>query len=381
MKKIKISIVTSTRADFGIFFGLIKKLISDKKFDLKLIVTGSHLSKKYGFTINEIKKRKIKIAKRIQISPTDDSKLGIIKTSSQAILKIGKVLLNLKPDMILLLGDRYEILSIAQSAVILHIPVVHFHGGELTQNSYDNYFRHAISKLSNIHFASTEVYKKRLIKMGESPKSVFNVGSMSLENAKEIDLYQKKEIEKKLKIRFLNKIILFTLHPETLNPKALKKQIQISFNSLNKIKDTTVIITSPNHDIGSSEIISMKKKICKKKHNFYFFHSLGRKMFFSCLKFANLVVGNSSSGIIEAPLFKKYSINLGDRQKGREMSKSVISVDFKEKKIKKAIKNYMHKRIPSDYKNPYYKKNSSKKVLEILKKINLKKIKFKNFYE
>ncbi len=381
MKKIKIGIITSTRADFGIFYNLIKLIKEDDRFQLKLIVTGSHLSKRYGYTIDEIRKNKIRIAEKVNILSTSDSKLGILKSSSNATLKLGKALKRINPDIILILGDRYEILNAAQAGVILQKPIVHFHGGELTLNSYDNYFRHAISKLSNIHFVSTDVYKKRLINMGESPKNIFNVGSIGLEKINDIKLYKKDEIEKILKIKLLNKIVLFTLHAETLNLKDLKKQINISINSLNHLKNTTIIITIPNHDVGSNKIISIFKKICKKKENFHLFNSLGRKMYFSCINYANLVVGNSSSGVIEAPSFQKYSINLGDRQKGREMCKSVITVNFNENKIKKVLENYMNKKFLSKLKNPYFKKDSTKTVIRILKKIDFKKIRFKNFYE
>ncbi len=381
MKKIKISIITSTRADFGIFSNLITLIKKDDKFQLKVIVTGSHLSRKYGSSIKEIRKNKIRIAEKVDILSVSDSKLGILKSCSNAILKLGKALNRINPDIILILGDRYEILNAAQAGVILQKPIVHFHGGELTLNSYDNYFRHAISKLSNIHFVSTNIYRERLIKMGESPKNIFNVGSIGLEKINDMKLYKKNEIEKILKIKLLKKVVLFTLHPETLNLKDLKNQINISINSLNQLKDTTIIITIPNHDVDSYKIISIFKKICKKKKNFYFFHSLGRKMYFSCINNAHLIVGNSSSGVIEAPSFKKYSINLGERQKGREMCKSVISVNFNEKKIKKALKKYLHKKFSSNYKNPYFKKDSAKSVLKILKKIDLNKIRFKTFYD
>ena len=381
MKKIKLIIITSTRADFGIFSNLIELIKKDNNFQLKIIATGSHISKRYGSTIKEIKENKIKVAKKVNIFSKDDSNMGILKSSSNAVFKLGKVLNNLKPDMMLILGDRYEILSAAQAGVILQIPIVHFHGGELTLNSYDNYFRHAISKLSNIHFVSTNIYRNRLIKMGESPRNVFNVGSISLEKIKDIKLYKKDEIQKKLKIKLLNNIILFTFHPETLNLRNLKQQIDISINSLKSLKNTTILITMPNYDSGSNKIISIIKNICKKEKNFHFFHSLGRKMYFSCINYSNLIVGNSSSGVIEVPSFKKYSINLGNRQKGREMSESVISVDFNQKKIKKVIKNYLNKRYPSYIKNPYFKRDSAKTVIKILKKIDLKKIRLKKFYE
>ena len=224
------------------------------------------------------------MAKKVNILSKDDSNLGILKSSSNAVFKLGRVLNNLKPDMMLILGDRYEILSAAQAGVILQIPIVHFHGGELTLNSYDNYFRHAISKLSNIHFVSTNKYRNRLIKMGESPRNVFNVGSISLEKIKDIKLYKKDEIQKKLKIKLLNNIILFTFHPETLNLRDLKQQIDISINSLKSIKNTTILITIPNHDSGSNKIISTLKNICKKEKNFHFFLLTRKKNVFFLYK-------------------------------------------------------------------------------------------------
>ena len=372
----KICIISSTRADYGLFKDLIKEIRKNSFFKTSLLVTGSHLSKKHGFTVKEVKKDKVFINYQASIISGDN----VIQTSSKALIKYGNIFKKSQPDLILILGDRYEILCAAYVAVLMQIPIAHFHGGELTLNSYDNQFRHAISKLSNIHFASTKKNKQRLIQMGEEPARVFNVGSIGLDKIKSIKLYTRDEIQKITKIKLNNNnIILFTFHPETLNAKQTIKNISICLESLKYFKNFQIIITLPNNDLGSFKIIKIIKNFCKKNNNFNYFSSLGRKLYLSCVKQSNIVVGNSSSGIIEVPSLKKVTLDLGDRQKGRERSASIFHCNIKKKLIIKNIKKINQLNINNNFRNPYYKKNSIKKVIGILNKIDLSKIKKNNF--
>ncbi len=383
MKQLKyknICAVSGSRADYGILSDLFKKIKKNKNFKLKLIITGSHLSTKYGNTINEIKKDNISIFKKIKILSKKNTKYNLIKSSSKAISEYGNAFKRLLPDALIILGDRYEIFCAAYAAVIYRIPVIHFHGGELTLNSYDDYFRHAITKLSNIHFVSTSIYRDRLIKMGEMPNRVFNVGSIGLENIKKTSFLKKEEIEKRLKFKLKKRIVLFSLHPETLNLTNTQKQIKITLSVLEKLKNTSVIITMPNDDLNSDKIINSLKTFARQNNNVHYFKSLGRFVYLSCMKISDFVIGNSSSGIIEAPSLNKYSIDLGKRQSGREKAFSVYSCDFNKKKINLLIKK-IYKKKNIKIKNPYFKKNSINKVISTLKKVNFKLINNKKFYE
>ena len=370
--KKKICFVTSTRADFGILSDLIKEVNKNNIFKVNLIATGSHLEKKYGNTIQEIENEGIEIHKKIKILSKLNNKTCLLKNSTKIIEKFSIEFKKNTPELLLLLGDRYEIFCIAYTAFILGIPIAHFYGGEVTQNSLDDTFRHAITKLSNFHLVSNKKYLKRVLQLGESKKNVFNIGSLSLDKIKEYKYLSKKEIESKLRFKFKEKLIICTLHPETNNLSRIKNQTLNTLDALNKLKNVTIIFTLPNDDLGSDFIAKLIKNFCKKNKNSYYFKSLGKLLYFSFVKIANLVIGNSSSGIIEVPSLGTYSLNIGNRQLGRIKAKSVYSVDFDKIKIFNSITKLLNKKKKS-FKNPYYKINSVKKTILVLKKINFKK--------
>lgn len=378
--KKKICIVSSTRADFGILSNLIKILQKQNFLKTCLIVTGTHLEKKYGLTYKEISKKKIKIYKKIKVLPNKNDQINLLKNSSLIIKKFSKELKTLSPNLILLLGDRYETFCIAYCAFILGIPIAHFYGGEVTKNSLDDSLRHSITKLSNFHFVSTKHYYRRVAQLGEEKKNIYNIGSLSLDKINKIKFLSKKQLQKKLKINFNKHIILCTIHAETNNFSQIQKQIIICLKALNEIKDSTIIFTMPNNDLGSDLIIKKISNFCRVKKSAYFFKSLGRDIYFSCVKLSSLVIGNSSSGIIETPTLSTPSINLGDRQRGRVKAICVHDVEFKKKKIVKKI-NDLLKREKKNLFNPYYKLNSLKKTLSILKKLDLKNITQKQFID
>ncbi len=379
----KICIVSSTRADFGLLRNLILKL-KKNNINYKLIVIGSHLSKYYGSTISEIKKSNIKINKKIEYKINTSSEIGISSIISQCMKNVTKVFLKLNPDLVVLLGDRYEILSCAISAHVCRMPIAHIHGGELTQGLIDDAFRHSITKLSQLHFVANKAYRKRVIQLGENPKNVFNVGGLGVESIKNTKFFNKKYLEKKLKIQFKKKNIIVNFHPETLSKGSAKKQINEILKALKTLKETCIIFTMPGAEIENIIIINKIKNFIKKNKNSYFFKSLGQKNYFSVLNIIDLMVGNSSSGLLEMPTFKKATVNLGERQSGRIKANSVISTKIQSSYIIKAINKVYTKNFQKKIKkstNPYGAGETSKKIFEVLRKINFKNLINKEFYD
>ena len=376
MKK-KIWVISGGRAEYFLLESLIHKL---KKFDTTLVLTGSHFFKKYGYTFSQIKKT-IPI-KKIKINLKSDSRGEILLFMSKLIQQFTKKMSTNKPDLIMILGDRYEIFSVAVCAMILKIPIAHIHGGEITEGAFDDSIRHAITKLSHLHFVTTEKYKNRVIQMGENRKNVHNVGSLGVENTQRIKLLKKKEIEKKLNFTLNKKNLLITFHPVTLTKNI--ESIDPLLKSLSKLRDTNLLFTSPNIDPGNNIILKKIKSFVSRNKNSKLFPSLGQKLYFSCIKVFDGVVGNSSSGIIEVPSFQKGSINIGNRQKGRIAAKNVINCKNNETSIDFSIKKLLSKKFKEDIKknkNPYFQKNTSTNIVNILKKLPFKDLPYKNFFD
>ncbi len=380
----KICIITSGRADYGLLKNLIKKISSSKKINYHLSVTGTHLSLKHGKTLNEILSDKLKVNSRIKILKDDDSDLAIAKSVSIGLIKFSKLFKKIKPNLILVLGDKYEIFSSVVAATFNRIPIAHIHGGEETTGAIDNAIRNSITKMSHIHFASTKKYQKRIVQMGENPKFVFNVGAMGVEDLKDMKFRSKKYLKENYNINFEKQTILVCFHPVTLEPDTEKKYIKNILFSLKKFKNVNIVFTAPNADHGFKQIDNEIKKFSKNKKNCFYIKSLGRTDFLSCLKLSKIIIGNSSSGIIEAPSLKTITINIGDRQKGRVKSKSVINCNTSIKSIKKLLDKYLNKRFEFEknfYYNEHFKKDSSKKILKILENIDTKDLIKKPFFE
>jgi len=382
--KKKICFVTGSRSEYGLLRNIIIPLKKEKTISSKLIVTGSHLLKQYGNTSNEILRDKIKIFKKIKISKKNDNPGEITKVSTQIINGLTNIFKRYKPDLIVILGDRYEIFVTCYVATIFKIPIVHICGGEETLNSYDNQFRHAITKMSHIHFATTNTYKNKILKMGENSKNVFNYGSLAFSNLKNRKFKNKYELEKKYKIKFKKENFLITFHPETIDNTNLLKNLNKIFNVFthSRFSQCSFIFTASNNDHDGGKINAKILRFVNVNKNSYFIHSFGQEDYFSMLKNISGVIGNSSSGIIEVPSFKIGTINIGTRQQGRIFAKSVINCSFEANDVKKKIKKIISKKFRSNIKNlinPYYKKDTSKKIKKILIKINLKKILFKTF--
>ena len=380
----KICVITGSRSEFDLLKNLIIEIKKDNFFDLKLFVTGAHLSKYFGETIKYIKKNKLKIDKIIDVGIKNDDISSISNSFSIGIKKFSYIFNKINPDAILILGDRYEIFSCAISACLNRIPIIHIHGGERTEGLIDEGIRHSITKLSHLHFVSTNEYKKRVIQLGESKNRVHNVGSLGVEAIKKTKLMSKKELQEELNIIFKGKVALVSYHPETLEKSKNTKNFDNFLNSLKKLRNFTFIFTMPNADLGYKYIVNKFKKFVKKNHNSIFVKSLGHRKYFSLCKYSDIVIGNSSSGIIEIPSFKKPTLNVGSRQDGRLKSGSIIDCSHNTNEILKKVTLAFSKKFyrkTKKIKNPYFNGNTSKKIKNIIKKTNFKNLIFKKFID
>ena len=372
---LNISLVTTNRSDFGILKNLCIKLQNNRKINFNLIVTGSHFDKKLGCSFKEIKSSKLKISRKIKINIDTDNQINILKYISETIKKFSSYLNKNHIDFIIILGDRFETFAIAQSAYVLSIPIMHIHGGELTYDVLDEGFRHSITKLSSYHFVSTENYRKRVIQLGENPNTVFNVGSLGVENIKLTKFYKKSILEKLLKLKFLKNNILVAYHPETKNRLESIKNFKILVESIRPLNDTLIIFTYPNNEPGYKKIISIIDKSQKFFTNSAVFKNLGQIYFFNLLKNVDCIVGNSSSGIIEAPSLNTYTLNIGDRQNGRIRAKSVIDSKANKNDIKEKIDYILKnskKKINKNIRNPYEKNKTSEVIIKKILKLKTK---------
>jgi GDP/UDP-N,N'-diacetylbacillosamine 2-epimerase (hydrolysing) len=381
----KICFISGSRADYGLLSNLMKFFKNDKKYNLQIIVTGSHLSKMHGLTYNEIEKDKFKITKKIKLNIDKKKSENISESISIGIKQFSISYKNLKPDLIVLLGDRYEIFSACCAANISQIPICHLHGGELTRGSIDDTFRHSMTKMSQFHFVSHKEYSKRVRQLGEDPKKIYVVGGFGVDLIKKVKLLSKKNLEKKLNIQFGKKNIIVTYHPETTNGSKNKKDFKELLKALETLKQTKIIFTRANADKDGRLINSMIDKFVKKNKDIsYVFSSMGYKNYLSTLKFIDVCLGNSSSGLLEVPTFKKITINIGDRQKDRIKASSVFDVRPKANLIIKMIKEIDKKKFKDLLKktvNPYGGGGASKKTYQIIKKLNLKNSLSNKFFD
>jgi UDP-hydrolysing UDP-N-acetyl-D-glucosamine 2-epimerase len=381
-KQRKICIFTTNRADYGHLKELIKKINYNKKLKLQLVVTGSHLSKKHGFTVNEIVSDKITINQRINIDVSKNFRSDeVIKTNSKALVKFNSCLNKLKPDIVLILGDRYELLPIAEVTLFKNIPLAHLHGGEVTSGVFDEQIRHAITKLADIHFVANKIFYKNVQRLGENKKNIFNVGSLGCENLDQKFFEKKEKIEEIIKTKLMKKNLAVTLHP--LNNRSITlKTIKNLLKALSFLKETRIIFTGTNPDLNSDIIFKEIDRFIKKNKNAILLQSLGQKKYLSLLRHMDGILGNSSSGFIEAPVLKIPVVNIGNRQFGRPLSLNIIQSDINTKKILLSINKIYKKKFIKKIKKTksfYFNKNTSKKIIDILINKNLKNIKIKKF--
>ena len=368
LAKRKIIVTTGTRAEYGILRPILREIIKKKKLELILVVTGTHLSKKYGMTINEIKKDKFKIYETFKFLPNDDTRFSVAKSLGEGVIQFAKIFKKVKPDINLILGDRDEMFASAIAAYHMNIPNAHIHGGDVS-GSIDEYSRHAITKISNIHFAATEKSKRRIIKMGENPKFVYLTGSTSIDELRNNKILSKSQFEKKYGFKLTKNLIVLVQHPVTTQIASTKKHIQNTLKAIEYFGYRTIII-APNSDAGSNIIFQNIKQFAN-SHNFVrVFSSLPRSDFLCLIKNCGALVGNSSSGLIEASYFGTSVVNIGIRQQGREKGHNVL--DAKSESIisiKRTISRALKKNTKPSY--LYGVGTSSPKIAQYLEKIKL----------
>ncbi|WCG37230.1 UDP-N-acetylglucosamine 2-epimerase [Aerococcus urinaeequi] len=367
----KICVVTGTRSEYGLLYPLIKRFYEDEEVELQLIVTGTHLSPEFGMTVKLIEFDGFPISERIEILLSSDTAVGISKSIGLGMISFGEAYERLQPDMIVLLGDRFEMLAASIAALISKIPISHIHGGELTEGAYDDSIRHSITKMSTLHFTSTEEYRKRVIQLGESPERVYNVGALGIENIRNMELLTKEELSEKLKFKIDDTLLLVTYHPVTLEKDSSVLQFEELLKALEDFKGT-IFFTRANADNGGRAINKMLDEFVNNHSNkVKAFSSMGQLQYLSAMKSADIVIGNSSSGIIEAPSFKVPTINIGNRQKGRIQSDSVINASCTQQDINQAIKLALSKSFKekvNSANNPYEKDNVVNNISLIIKK-------------
>ena len=380
-----ITVATTSRSDYGILYPLLREIDNDKELNLHLLISGSHMSKEYGKTISEIIDDGFKDYEIFDVVGQTYSKenpQAVIM--SNTINEFSNYFFKNKPDILVLLGDRFETLGVAISAMLNKVPIAHIHGGERTIGAIDDAIRHSITKLSHLHFVSCDEYKNRVRQLGENPNNIFSVGSLGIENISSIRLKSKENLKSILKIKNDKQIFLVAYHPTTLGDLTPIEELKILLSALQIYKEQNIVFTGSNIDHGGSDINKLIVDTVSKNTNYYFFNSLGRDLFLNLMHHCDLIIGNSSSGIIEAPSFKKPVLNIGRRQEGRVMAKNILHTPFNVTEIRNAIDRAFQKAFNDGLKdvvNPYAKNNVSKEITGILKTCSIEKLLDKNFVD
>ncbi|MFA4991098.1 MAG: UDP-N-acetylglucosamine 2-epimerase [Candidatus Omnitrophota bacterium] len=382
----KICVVTGSRAEYGLLRPLLEEIRKDKALRLFLVVTGAHLSGEFGLTYREIEKDRFRISGKVDISLKTDIPSGIARSTGLAVSNFARLYETMKPDIVAALGDRFEIFGAVTAALISRIPVAHIGGGELTEGSIDNSFRYAITKMSHLHFVCTEEYRRRVMQLGEDPKTIFNVGSLGLDNIRYLRLLSKKELETRFGFEFSRRNLLVTFHPATLDEAPAAAQFRELLAAADNLKDTKIFFTKANADTGGKAINRMIDRYAAGRGNsIVVFDSMGHLGYLSMMRFVDGVVGNSSSGIAEAPSFKIGTVNVGDRQRGRARAASVIDCAPDRREISRAIQKIYSagfKARLAGTVNPYAAKGSAaRKIKDVLKNHRLDNILKKKFHD
>ena len=379
----KIAVITATRAEYGLLKPLMQEINKDNDLELYLIVSGMHLSPEFGMTYQEIEEDGFEINAKVEMLLSSDSPAGISKSIGLGVIGFADEFQRADLDMLILLGDRYEALSAAICAMVMRIPIAHLHGGELTEGAIDEGIRHSITKMSYLHFTSTEQYRNRVIQLGENPERVFYVGALGVENIKKINLMTKEELERSIHFEIDENTVVVTYHPVTLENNTVEEQFLNLLKVLDRNPKIRMIFTKANADTNGrivNELID--KYAAQNSERACAFMSLGQKRYLSALKYCRIVIGNSSSGIIEAPSFGKPIINIGDRQKGRICADSVINCGYTQQEIQQAMETALTEEFENkarNCRNPYEKENTAANIISVIKdyllndKIKLKK--------
>ncbi len=378
----KICVMTATRAEYGLLSPIIKKLNDDIEFDVRVVVTGAHLSPEFGMTVHEIEDDGVAIDKKIEILMSSDTSVAVSKSMGLAMISFGEYFEESKPDALMVLGDRYETLAVCVAAMNARVPIIHLHGGETTEGAVDEAVRHAITKMSYLHFTSTETYRRRVIQLGESPDRVFSVGAMGVENTLRVPLLTQAELENSIGCELGENYVVGTFHPVTLENQSAEEQTMELMRVIENHSELIFLFTKANADNNGRVINRLLEEYSNKLSNLYVYDSLGLKRYLSAVKYAKFVIGNSSSGLLEVPSFGIPTINIGDRQKGRIQGETIINCEPKENDINHAIELALSLEFRNKIQNainPYGDGNTSDQIIHITKEIfsegqvNLKK--------
>lgn len=380
----KICVVTGTRAEYGLLRWIMQGVKDDPELTLQIIATGMHLSPEFGLTYREIERDGFQINRKVEMLTSSDTPVGIAKSMGLGLIGFADALNELKPSLIVVLGDRFEIFAAVSAALVARIPVAHLHGGETTEGAFDEALRHSITKMSHLHFVAAEEYRQRVIQLGEQPERVFLVGGLGIDNIKRLKLLDRAELEASLDFKLGQKNLLITFHPVTLEAATAADQMAELLTALVALKDTQLIFTMPNADTDGRDLIKMVEQFVAQHSNAHAYTSLGQLRYLSCIAHVDGVVGNSSSGLLEVPSFKKGTINIGDRQRGRLQAASVINC----KPIRQSIATALEKLYAPDFqanlsqiRNPYGEGGASEKVVETIKHYAIDDIVKKVFYD
>lgn len=380
----KICVITGTRAEYGLLHWVMQGIQDDPDLTLQIIATGMHLSPEFGLTYREIEQDGFQIDRKVEMLTSSDTPVGIAKSMGLGLIGFADALNELKPDLVLLLGDRFEIFSAAAAALIARMPVAHLHGGEATEGAFDEAMRHSITKMSHLHFVATEAYRQRVIQLGEQPDRVFLVGGLGIDSIKRLKLLDRVGLEAALNFKLSQKNLLITFHPATLESGTATDQMAELLAALAELKDTGLIFTMPNADTDGRALIKMVEHFVLQHPNARAYKSLGQLRYLSCIAHVDGVVGNSSSGLLEVPSFKKGTINIGDRQRGRLQADSVINCEPNRLDITAALQRLyatdFQARLSHSI-NPYGEGGASEKVVETTKHYPLAGLAKKAFHD
>lgn len=382
MDKRKICVVTGTRADYGLLFWIMRELQQSSDFQLQIIATGMHLSPEFGLTYRQIEEDGFQIDAKVEMLLSSDTSVGITKSVGLATIGFADAYDRLKPDIVLLLGDRFEILAAAQAAMLAKTPIAHLSGGDTTEGAFDEAIRHSITKMSHLHFVTNEQSAKRVFQLGENPEYVFDFGSTGVEYIKRVKLLSKKQLEEDLDFKFQETNFLVTFHPTTLDLEKPKIQFQQLLDALDHFKEKAgIIITKPNSDTDGRELINMIDQYVLTRPNARAYTSLGQLRYLSAINHVNVVIGNSSSGITEVPSFRKPTVNIGERQKGRLQATSILNCDANCQQIISTIYKALDMDC-SNVVNPYGQGDTSARIIHVLRSIpDYQALLKKRFYE
>ena len=380
----KICVITGTRAEYGLLRWVMQGIKDDPELTLQVIATGMHLAPEFGMTFREIEQDGFRIDRKVEMLTSSDTPVGIAKSMSVGLIGCADALNELRPDLIVVLGDRFEIFAAVAAALVARIPVAHLHGGETTQGAFDEALRHSITKMSHLHFVAAEEYRRRVIQLGEQPERVFLVGALGIDNIKRLKLLDRAELEASFDCKLGQKNLLITFHPVTLETATAAGQMTELLAALAELQDTQLIFTMPNADTDGRVLIRMIEQFVAQHPNAHAYTSLGQLRYLSCIAHVDGVVGNSSSGLLEVPSFRKGTINIGDRQRGRLQAASVINCEPTRLSIAAALEKLYSANFQaslSQVRNPFGDGGASEKVVNTIKHHALDGIVKKAFYD